>query len=61
MGAKGDMCAQRRQVGRGPACVEMGPCASIRYGDRDEIPSLETEKSRAALQKVLDHLKLPGK
>jgi len=41
--------------------VEMCPCAAIRYVDRDEIPALETEKSKLAHQKVLDHLKLPGK
>ena len=61
MVAKCDMCAQRRQVGMGPACVEMCPCAAISYVDRDEIPALETEKSKLAHQKVLDHLKLPGK
>jgi Fe-S-cluster-containing dehydrogenase component len=61
MVAKCDMCAQRRQVGMGPACVEMCPCAAIRYVDRDEIPSLETEKSKQAHQKVLEHLKMPGK
>jgi Fe-S-cluster-containing dehydrogenase component len=61
MVAKCDMCAQRRQVGMGPACVEMCPCSAIRYVDRDEIPGLETEKSKEALQKVLEHLKMPGK
>jgi hypothetical protein len=28
---------------------------------RDEIPALETETSKLVYQKVLDHLKLPGK
>ncbi len=54
---KCDLCASRRDLGMEPACVAMCPTGAIRYVDRDEVPALETEESRAAQQKMLDFLK----
>ncbi len=57
--AKCDMCASRRAVGLGPACAEMCPCGAIMYVDREEIPSLETEESKRAAQRVMNHIRAP--
>ncbi|GFM38415.1 (Fe-S)-binding protein [Desulfovibrio psychrotolerans] len=57
--AKCDLCASRRAIGLGPACVEMCPCAAILYVDRADIPALETEESRKAYQRVMDHIRPP--
>lgn len=57
---KCDMCVTRRQVGLGPACVEMCPCQAIVYVDRASVSSLETPESKAALGRILDHIR-PGR
>ncbi|MBG0777650.1 MAG: 4Fe-4S binding protein [Desulfovibrionaceae bacterium] len=54
---KCDMCARRRERGLAPACVEMCPCEAIVLVDREELESLETEASRKAFQRVLDHVR----
>jgi len=63
---KCDMCADRRAIGLGPACVEMCPTEALVYIERDEIKKLKTEESVAAEKKVFDHLRpriqsMPGK
>lgn len=57
MVTKCDMCRDRRDKGMEPACVEMCPCGAILLVDRSELPGLETEESRKALEKVLGHIR----
>ncbi|MFV0348345.1 4Fe-4S binding protein [Desulfovibrio subterraneus] len=57
--AKCDLCASRRAIGLGPACVDMCPCGAILYVDRDEIAKLETTESQKAHQRVMDHIRPP--
>lgn len=58
---KCDLCAQRRATGMGPACVDMCPCQAIVFTDVDDLPGLETPEARAAEEKVLRHIRPPGK
>ncbi|QJT09243.1 (Fe-S)-binding protein [Oceanidesulfovibrio marinus] len=54
---KCDLCASRRDLGMGPACVAMCPTGAIQYVDRSEVAGLETEESKEALEKVLTYLR----
>lgn len=56
---KCDMCAERREQGLGPACVEMCPCQAILYVDRDAVPSLQTPEAAEAFKRVMQHVKPP--
>lgn len=54
---KCDLCASRRDIGLGPACVDMCPCEAIVFVDRTDIASLETEPSRQAYDRVMAHIR----
>lgn len=55
--AKCDLCSARRQIGLEPACAEMCPCGAISYLTREQAAAQETEESRSALKRVLDHIR----
>lgn len=57
--AKCDLCAGRRSIGLGPACADMCPCGAIHYVDREEAERMETDESRKAYQRVMDHIRPP--
>lgn len=54
---KCDLCIGRRKHGELPACMEMCPCGAIHYIEREKIPELETEASRASEARVLAHVR----
>lgn len=54
---KCDLCAGRRKQGELPACVAMCPCGAIHFIERERIPEIETEQSRAAQERVLAHIR----
>ena len=55
--SKCDLCASRRKKGDLPACVEMCPTGAIYYVEREDIPGLETDESRAAEARVTDFVR----
>ncbi len=59
--AKCDLCAGRRKKGDLPACVEMCPCGAIHFIERENIPLVETESSKLAEKRVLEHIRPPKK
>ena len=48
---KCDLCANRREVGEGPACAAVCPTQAIQYGERDDLLKLAEGKDRS----VRDH------
>lgn len=54
---KCDLCAGRRKHGELPACVEMCPCGAIHYIERDRIAEIQTEESKRAEERVLEHVR----
>ncbi len=53
---KCDLCAERRQVGLGPACVEICPVEAIYWVDTTELPKLRSDESMARLKLVMAHI-----
>ena len=58
---KCDLCAERRQRGMAPACVEMCPCGAMACVEAEEAAALETEESRQAEERVLRHIRPRGR
>lgn len=54
--SKCNLCAERAPLSMPPACMEMCPCAAIRYVDRSEIPELQSDVSKAAQKRMLAHV-----
>ncbi len=59
--AKCDLCANRRKQGDLPACVEMCPCGAILFIERDQLANVETPASKAAEERVTNHIRPPKK
>lgn len=53
--AKCDLCAGRAKEGLGPACLAMCPCGAISVAADGE--RLESQESKAALERVLAHIR----
>lgn len=54
---KCDLCAERRERGLMPACVEVCPCEAIFYVTREEEKALKNEQTKAATKIVMQHIK----
>ena len=54
--SKCTLCAERAKLDMPPACMEMCPCGAIQYVERNEIPELQSDISRAAQKRMLAHV-----
>ena len=58
---KCDLCAERRQEGLGPACVEICPVEAIYWVDTAELPKLRSKESMNRLKLVMAHIQAQRK